>query len=419
MVAKGGIELLAPAGSFESLRAAANYGADAVYAAGKSYGLRAFADNFTPEDIKEAAAFLHSRAKKLYITLNAVFHPRDFDGLEGYIEMLGEADVDAFIITDPGVLAAAKRVAPKVPVHISTQANTTNAQSAAFWHEQGASRVILARELSLDEIADIRAHTPQTLELEAFVHGAMCIAYSGRCLLSSVTTGRSGNSGACAQPCRWEYHLFEKGYDGEYFPAFEDERGTYVLNSKDLCMIAHIDKMTQAGITSFKIEGRMKSAYYVACVTRAYRQAIDDFVDGRAFDESLLDEVSKAGSRGYTTGFYFGNPREQGQDTRRGIAMRTHDFVGVVLDTADQQGWTKVQQRGKFCVGDMLEVLSPGGISRFDVAGIRSETGEVRTCAPHPKETVFVSGAPSLSVGDMLRIERSDAEGTYEQQKRE
>lgn len=408
MVTKGEIELLAPAGSFESLRAAADFGADAVYAAGKSYGLRAFADNFTPEDIRGAAAYLHSRQKKLYITLNAVFHPRDFDGLDDYIAVLNEAAVDAFIITDPGVLAAAKRVAPKVPVHISTQANTSNAQSASFWHELGASRVILARELSLKEIADIRAHTPKTLELEAFVHGAMCIAYSGRCLLSSVTTGRSGNAGACAQPCRWEYHLYEKGYDGEYFPVFEDDRGTYVLNSKDLCMIAHIKEMAQAGVTSLKIEGRMKSAYYVACVTRAYRQAIDDYRAGRPFDRKLIDEVGKAGSRGYTTGFYFGNPRGQGQDTKRGVAVRTHDFVGVVQG-ADEPGWIKVQQRGKFCVGDTLEVLSPTGISSFEVKAIRSKIGEPRTCAPHPKEIVCVCGAPRLKAGDMLRIKRSDA----------
>ncbi len=404
----GRIELLSPAGSTESLRAAADFGADAVYAAGKTYGLRAFADNFSPEEIKKAAVFLHSRGKKIYITLNAVFHPRDFDGLDDYIAMLSDAGVDAFIVTDPGVLRAVRQAAPKVEVHISTQASTSNAQSARFWHDHGASRVILARELSLEEIAGIRAQTPAELELEAFVHGAMCIAYSGRCLLSSVFTGRSGNSGACAQPCRWEYHLYEKGYDDEYFPAYADERGTYVFNSKDLCMIAYLDDMIKAGITSLKIEGRMKSAYYVACITHAYRQALKDLEAGRPFNLSLLDEIAKAGSRAYTTGFYFGNPREAGQDTVRGRAERTHDFVGVVLAPEDQDSWTLVQQRGKFSQNDVLEVLSPGGTLTFTVEAIRSVEGELRDSAPHPKEEVFVRGAHGLHAGDMLRKKRED-----------
>ena len=404
----GHIELLAPAGSFESLCAAADFGADAVYAAGKSYGLRAFADNFDVEQITQAAQFLHSRGKHLYITMNAVFHPRDFEGLEDYIAALSDAKVDAFIVTDPGVLMAARRVAPHVPVHISTQASVSNSDSARFWHEQGASRVILARELSLDEIADIRAKTPNELELEAFVHGAMCVAYSGRCLLSSVFTGRSGNGGACAQPCRWEYQLYEQGYPGEYFPAYSDERGTYILNSKDLCMIAHLEDIIKAGIVSLKIEGRMKSAYYVACVTHAYRQALEDIAAGRPFDERLLEEIGKAGSRAYTTGFYFGNPREQGQDTVRGRAERTHDFVGVVQEIPNAEGFALVQQRGKFCVGDEVEVLSPHGLGAFTVTAIRSEEGEPRESAPHPKERVYVSGATVLHAGDMLRKRRED-----------
>ncbi len=400
------VELLAPAGSMESLLAAADYGADAVYAAGKSYGLRAFADNFSPEEIAKAAAFLHSRGKSLYITLNAVFHSCDFEGLDDYISQLSESKVDAFIISDPGVLSVAKRIAPHIPVHISTQASTSNAHAARFWHEQGASRVVLARELSLKEIAEIRDKTPKTLELEAFVHGAMCIAYSGRCLLSSFTTGRSGNGGACAQPCRWEYHIYEKGYDGEYFPIFADDRGTYVLNSKDLCMVEHLDDMIKAGIMSLKIEGRMKSAYYVACVTRAYRHALQDIAQGKPFDPTLLDEIAKAGSRAYTTGFYYGNPREQGQDTRRGVIERTHDFVGVVKAPDDENGWALFEQRGKICVDDTLEVLSPREGSTFTVTGLRTPEGEERDCAPHPKELMLLHGAKGLKTGDMLRKKR-------------
>ena len=405
--AMGKYELLAPAGSLESLIAAADFGADAVYAAGKSYGLRAFADNFTPEGIGEAAELLHARGKKLYITLNAVFHMQDFAGLDNYVAALRDANVDALIVSDPGVLMACRRVAPDVPLHLSTQANTTNAHSARFWHEQGVSRVILSRELSLEEIAEIRAKSPDSLELEAFVHGAMCIAYSGRCLLSSVFTGRSGNGGACAQPCRWEYHLSERGYEGEYFPAYSDDRGTYVLNSKDLCMIENIDKLMDAGIVSFKIEGRMKSAYYVACVTGAYRHAVDDVLAGRPFDPSLLDEVAKAGSRPFTTGFYFGNPREAGQDTQRGTAVRTYDFVGVIKSGTDADGSVLIQQRGKFLVGDELEALTPKGSVTFTVTQIRTTEGEPRESAPHPKEMLVISGAPQgLGEGCMLRKKR-------------
>ncbi len=401
--------MLAPAGSLESLIAAANFGADAVYAAGKSYGLRAFADNFTPEGIAEAAQLLHARGKKLYITLNAVFHAQDFAGLDDYVAALRDAQVDALIVSDPGVLMTCRRIAPTVPLHLSTQANTTNAHSARFWHEQGVSRVILSRELSLEEISEIRAKTPQTLELEAFVHGAMCIAYSGRCLLSSVFTGRSGNSGACAQPCRWEYHLSERGYEGEYYPAYSDDRGTYVMNSKDLCMIEHIDKLMEAGIVSFKIEGRMKSAYYAACVTGAYRRAIDDAIAGRPFDPQLLDEVAKAGSRPFTSGFYFGNPRESGQDTQRGVAVRTYDFTGVVMGETDADGRVLIQQRNKFHVGDELEALTPSGSVIFTVSEIRTTEGELREFAPHPKELLVISGAPQgLAEGYMLRKKRTE-----------
>ncbi len=400
------VELLAPAGDRESLEAAVYFGADAVYAAGKSYGLRAFADNFSPEEIREAAEFMHSRGKKIYITLNAVFHEPDFTGLEGYIEHLRDSKVDAFIITDPGVLSTARNIAPGVPVHISTQTNTTNTRSACFWHSQGASRIILSRELSLEEIAAIRGGTPEELELEAFVHGSMCISYSGRCLLSNFFTGRGGNQGACAQPCRWEYHVSEKGYEGEYFPVFADERGTYIFNSKDLNMLSHVGDMIRAGISSLKIEGRMKSAYYVGCVTRAYRRAIDDSLAGKPFDTLLTAELNKAGSRPYTTGFYYGNPRERGQDTERSAPQRTYDFVGVVKGERDGQGRLLIEQRGKFLEGDELDVLSPEITGTFKVTQILTPKGERRESAPHPKEALYISCPYDLKPGDMLRKKR-------------
>ena len=400
------IELLAPAGGRESLEAAIYFGADAVYASGKTYGLRAFADNFSVDEIAKAAEFVHSHGKKIYITLNAIFHECDFEGLEEYIAALESAGIDAFIISDPGVIAVAKQIAPSVPIHLSTQANTTNLYSARFWHEQGVERVILSRELTLDEIATMRKQVQQTLELEAFVHGAMCISYSGRCLLSNYFTGRGGNQGACAQPCRWEYHLHEKGYDGEYFPVYADERGTYVFNSKDLMMLPHLGDIIDAGITSLKIEGRMKSAYYVGCIVNAYRQAIDDYLSGKPFDEALLSEIGKAGSRAFTTGFYYGNPREDGQDTVRDVPQRTYDFVSVVRGEKDKDGRLLVEQRGKFSVGETLDVLSPNVSGLFEVADIITEKGESRQSAPHAQEMVRISCPYDLQKGDMVRKKR-------------
>ena len=400
------IELLAPAGSREALEAAIYFGADAVYAAGKTYGLRAFADNFSESGIKDAAQYVHTRGKRIYITLNAVFHAQDFDGLEDYIAALADAQVDAFIITDPGVMAVARAIAPHIPIHLSTQANTTNAGSAAFWHSQGVQRVILSRELSLEEIRQMRRDTPDGLELEAFVHGAMCISYSGRCLLSNFFTGRGGNQGACAQPCRWEYHISERGYNGEYFPVFADDRGTYIFNSKDMCMIAHLNDMIDAGITSLKIEGRMKSAYYVGCVVNAYRRALSDIAAGKSFDESLLEEVDKAGSRAFTAGFYYGNPRESGQDTERNIPQRKYDFVGVVRGERNGDSRILVEQRGKFSVGDTLDILSPHMTGLFDVTDIRTEDGEQRDSAPHAQEMLRISCPYDLKPGDMLRKKR-------------
>lgn len=399
-------ELLAPAGSFEALKSAIYFGADAVYAAGKTYGLRAFADNFDISQIKSAAEYVHRHSRRMYITMNAIFHEGDFDGLEDYIAALSDAKVDALIISDPGVMAVARRVAPDIPIHLSTQANTTNLQSALFWHGQGVERIILSRELSLGEIRSMRKGTPDSLEIEAFVHGAMCISYSGRCLLSNFFTGRGGNQGACAQPCRWEYHVYEKGYDGEYFPVFADDRGTYVFNSKDLCMLPHLRDVALAGVSSLKIEGRMKSAYYVGCIVNAYRRALNDLMAGKPFDELLMDEVNKAGSRDFTTGFYYGNPREHGQDTKRDVVQRTYDFVGVVRSGKNSEGRVLVEQRGKFVVGDTLDVLSPDMQGLFPVTDIMTEKGEMRQSAPHAQEMLRIACPYDLKPGDMLRKKR-------------
>lgn len=400
------IELLAPAGNLECLETALYFGADAVYMAGKSYGLRAFANNFTDDELARAADMTHAQGKKLYITVNSVLWNRDLPQLGSYLEFLSGIGADGIIVSDPAVLKVVRDSGIPIPVHISTQANTTNYLSASFWHEQGAKRIVLSREVSLEEIAEIRRNTPASLELEAFVHGAMCVAHSGRCLLSSVLTGRSGNRGECAQPCRWEYHLYEKGYEGQYFPIMEDDRGTYIMNSRDLMMIRHIPLLIGAGITSLKIEGRMKSAYYVASVVHAYRRAIDAYAGdpgGYVFDEALAEELIKSATRGFTTGFYFGNPQEAAQDTVRDVDLRKYTFVGRILDSAEN-GTVEVEQRNKFSVGETLEVLSPHmGSCSFRVEGICDMEGNAQDSAPHPQQHIRINCPYPLRKGDLLR----------------
>ena len=400
------IELLAPAGNLECLETALYFGADAVYMAGKSYGLRAFANNFTDDELARAADITHAQGKKLYITVNSVLWNRDLPQLGSYLEFLSAIGADGIIVSDPAVLKVVRDSGIPIPVHISTQANTTNYLSASFWHEQGAKRIVLSREVSLEEIAEIRRNTPQSLELEAFVHGAMCVAHSGRCLLSSVLTGRSGNRGECAQPCRWEYHLYEKGYEGQYFPIMEDDRGTYIMNSRDLMMIRHIPQLVGAGITSLKIEGRMKSAYYVASVVHAYRRAIDAYAGdpgGYVFDEALEEELVKSATRGFTTGFYFGNPQEAAQDTARDVDLRKYTFAGRILASAEN-GTVEVEQRNKFSVGETLEVLSPHMEScSFRVEGICDMEGNAQDSAPHPQQHIRINCPYPLQKGDLLR----------------
>lgn len=395
------IELLSPAGNRERLEYALAYGADAVYMAGSRYSLRAFADNFEPDELKSALELVHSKGKKAYITVNIYAHNSDIDGMEDYFRFLYDIGADAVLVSDLGVLEAAKKGAPELPVHISTQANVTNYAAARFFCNAGAERIVLARELSIEEIALIHQKVPQA-ELEAFVHGAACISYSGRCLLSDYLTGRSANQGKCAQPCRWGYELVPQGR-ADSFPIEQDERGTYILNSKDLCMIDHLGELADAGVTSFKIEGRMKTAYYTAAVTNAYRRAIDRLEAGLEPDPALKEELAKAANREFTTGFYFG-PVQQGQRYESSKCRQSHEFSAVVLSSNGE--YLTLEQRNRFRVGDVLEVLSPEPSRcgrKFTVESIISSQGCSVQAAPNPQERVKVPCTLRLEYMDILR----------------
>ncbi len=395
------IELLSPAGNRERLEYALAYGADAVYMAGSRYSLRAFADNFEPDELKSALELVHSKGKKAYITVNIYAHNSDIDGMEDYFRFLYDIGADAVLVSDLGVLEAAKKGAPELPVHISTQANVTNYAAARFFCNAGAERIVLARELSIEERALIHQKVPQA-ELEAFVHGAACISYSGRCLLSDYLTGRSANQGKCAQPCRWGYELVPQGR-ADSFPIEQDERGTYILNSKDLCMIDHLGELADAGVTSFKIEGRMKTAYYTAAVTNAYRRAIDRLEAGLEPDSTLKEELAKAANREFTTGFYFG-PVQNGQRYESSKCRQSHEFSAVVLSSNGE--YLTLEQRNRFRVGDVLEVLSPEPSrcgQKFTVESIISSQGCSVQAAPNPQERVKVPCTLRLEYMDILR----------------
>ena len=348
-------ELLAPAGDRERLRMAVLYGADAVYLAGESFGMRSFAGNFSPEELPEAVRFAHAHGVKVHVTVNTMPRNGEVERLPAWLELLDDAGVDALILADLGAFSLAGRYAPRCARHVSTQASVANYAAANAWFEAGAARVILARELSLEEIREIRARTPRALELEAFVHGAMCVSYSGRCLLSNYMTGRDGNRGSCAQPCRYRYYLMEEKRPGEYFPVFEDEAGSYILNSRDMCMIDHVDDLMDAGLDSLKIEGRAKSAYYAAIVTGAYRHVIDDVWAGRPVDPVWREEVERVSHRRYATGFYYGPP---GQYTQSARYIREWQVVALVT-SCGLDGWAELSLRNKFRVGDTLELVGP------------------------------------------------------------
>jgi U32 family peptidase len=384
------IELLAPAGNLDKLKMAIIYGADAVYLGGPSFGLRAGAGNFNFEQMKEGIDFAHSRGAKVYVTVNIIAHNRDLIGLEEYLRKIEEVGADAIIVADPGIFAIAKEVVPQMPIHISTQANNTNWAGAKFWYEQGAERVVMARELSLEEIGEIKAKVP--VELEAFVHGAMCISYSGRCLLSNYMANRSANLGECAHPCRWKYYLVEETRPGEYYPIEEDERGTYIYNSKDLCMIDHIPELIKAGITSFKIEGRMKSVYYVATIVNAYRRALDKYQanqENYQIDEQWKQEMGKVSHRDYTTGFYFNKPTHEDQSYASSAYLRSYDFVGLVKEYDEVNNLVVLEQRNKILQGDLLEYAGPAGdIFEAEIIEMYDDKGNPITEAPHPQQVI-------------------------------
>lgn len=348
-------ELLAPAGDMERLRMAVLYGADAVYLAGTSFGMRSFAGNFSPEELPEAVAFAHAHGVRVHVTVNTMPRGDELPALPAHLRLLNDSGVDALIIADLGVFRMAQREAPNCELHVSTQVSIANAACAAAWHELGAKRVVLARELSLEEIRVIRRDTPPELELETFAHGAMCVSYSGRCLLSNYMTGRDSNRGACAQPCRYQYALMEEKRPGEYFPVFEDEKGTYIMNSRDMCMIDHLDELCDAGIDCLKIEGRAKSAYYAAIVTGAYRHVLDDVWAGRTPDRIWRDEVEHVSHRHYSTGFYYGQP---GQFTENSRYLREWQICAVV-EKCDAEGNAVLSLRNKFAAGDTVEVVGP------------------------------------------------------------
>lgn len=406
-------ELLIPAGSLEVLKTAVVYGADAVYIGGEAFGLRAKAKNFSNQEIREGIRFAHERGVKVYITANILAHNEDLAGAEAYFKELGEIGPDALIISDPGIFDIARRILPDVDIHISTQANNTNYGTYQFWWRLGAKRVVSARELSLQEIRQIRENIPEKMEIESFIHGAMCISYSGRCLLSNFLAGRDANHGACSHPCRWKYAVVEETRPGEYMPVYENERGTFLFNSKDLCMIEHVPEMMEAGIDSFKIEGRMKTALYVAAVARTYRRAIDDYLeDPEKYRKNLewyKEEIGKCTTREFTTGFYFGKPTEDAQIYRNSTYIRNYTYLGSVERT-DETGRCLLEQKNKFSAGETIEVMKPDGRNlSVQVKGIWSEDGEPQESAPHARQMIWVDLGCELRQYDILRRREPEA----------
>ena len=432
-------ELLVPAASLEVLRTAVIFGADAVYIGGEAFGLRAKAKNFSAQEMAEGIAFAHERGVRVHVTANILAHNYDLEGARAYFRELKELQPDALIIADPGMFALAREICPEIDIHISTQANNTNYMTYRFWHEQGAKRVVSARELSLKEIKEIREQIPEDMEIESFVHGAMCISYSGRCLLSNYFTGRDANHGACTHPCRWKYALVEETRPGEYLPVFENDRGTFIFNSKDLNMIEHIPELVDAGIDSFKIEGRMKTALYVATVARTYRRAIDDYFVSEERYRANMDwyraEIAKCTYRKFTTGFYFGKADEDTQIYDESTYVSEYIYLGIVgavveagapaedaavgsrgMTTADGDAaggsvespfCARIEQRNIFCVGDEIEIMKPGGENiPVKVIAMYDEEGRPVESCPHPKQTIDVKLSEVPEVGDILRVEK-------------
>lgn len=404
---RGKPEILAPASSLEVLKTAVEYGADAVYIGGEMYGLRAKAKNFSEEDMKAGIAYVHEKGKKVYVTANITAHNRDLEGVRQYFQELKEIQPDALIISDPGVFSIAKEVCPELDIHISTQSNNVNYLTFRFWQQQGATRVVTARELSLQEIAEIRRQIPDDFEIETFVHGAMCISYSGRCLLSNYFTGRDANLGACTHPCRWKYYIMEEKRPGEFLPVEENERGTYIFNSKDLCMIEHIPEMVEAGIDSFKIEGRMKTALYVAVVSRTYRKAVDDyFEDPEKYRKNIpcyKDEIAKCTYRQFTTGFFFGPTTHESQIYDSNTYIKGYVYLGMIhAREEDGTGW--FVQKNKFSVGDSVEIMKPSGENcETKVLALYDEQGNSIPDCPHPEQKIRLRTECEIEPFDIIR----------------
>ena len=399
-------ELLIPASSLEVLKTAVMFGADAVYIGGEAFGLRAKAKNFSMEDMREGIAFAHEHDVKVYVTANILAHNDDLEGVREYFQELKEIKPDALIIADPAIFEIAGEICPEIERHISTQANNTNYGTFNFWHKLGATRVVTARELSLEEIREIRANIPDDLEIETFVHGAMCISYSGRCLLSNFMVGRDANRGACTHPCRWKYSIVEETRPGEVMPVFENERGTYIFNSKDLCMIEHIPELLESGIDSLKIEGRMKTALYVATVARTYRKAIDDYQkDPKLYEENMpwyLEQISNCTYRQFTTGFFFGKPDETTQIYDSNTYVKEYTYLGIIGE--EKEGTYRIEQRNKFSVGESIEIMKPNGENiELTVKRIVDEEGQEQESAPHPKQVLYVDLGHEAEQYDILR----------------
>ena len=399
-------ELLIPASNLEVLKVAVMFGADAVYIGGEAFGLRAKAKNFSKDDMAAGIRFAHEHGVRVHVTVNILAHNDDLEGVREYLCELKELKPDALIIADPAIFEMAKEICPDIERHVSTQANNTNYGTYNFWWKQGAKRVVSARELSLKEISEIRKHIPEEMEIESFIHGAMCISYSGRCLLSNFFTGRDANQGACTHPCRWKYAVVEEKRPGQYMPVYENERGTYIFNSKDLCMIEHIPEMIEAGIDSFKIEGCMKTALYVATVARTYRLAIDDYLkDPKLYEEHMLwylDQISNCTYRQFTTGFYFGKPDETSQIYDSNTYVREYTYLGIIGKESD--GRYRIEQRNKFSVGETIEIMKPDGQNiETVVRAIINEDGETQESAPHSKQVLYIELDKKAEKYDILR----------------
>ena len=410
------IELLVPASSLEVLKIAVIYGADAVYIGGEAFGLRAKAKNFSYEEMAEGIAFAHAHNVKVYVTANILAHNYDLEGVRAYFKELNQMKPDrpdALIIADPAIFMIAKEECPDIERHVSTQANNTNYGTFKFWRDLGASRVVTARELSLREIKEIRSKIDDEMEIETFIHGAMCISYSGRCLLSNYFTGRDANRGACTHPCRWKYSVVEEKRPGEYLPVYENERGTYIFNSKDLCMIEHIPDLIDAGIDSYKIEGRMKTALYVATVARTYRKAINDYIESpEKYEKNMpwyLEQIKSCTYRQFTTGFFYGKPTEETQIYDNNTYEKGYTYLGIV-GPANEKGMYRLEQRNKFSVGEEIEIMKPNGDNiTVTVKAMENEKGEAMESCPHPQQIFYVDLGTPLDEFDILRRQENEA----------